>query len=53
MVDLRDAIGCTQGDVVHTEVGLRIQLPMGEQKHQKFVDLFFGPRRLECSVLQH
>lgn len=53
MVDLRDDIGCTQDDVVQTEVGLRIQLPMGEQKLQKFVDLPLGPRRLECSVLQY
>ena len=53
MVDLRDAILCAQGYVVQMAVGLRIQLPMSEQKHRKFVGLPLGPRRLECSVLQH
>ncbi|MCY1216259.1 hypothetical protein D9M72_281310 [compost metagenome] len=47
VVDLRSAVRRVQGDVVQAAVGLLVQLPMGEQAHQQFTDLPFGPVRFE------
>lgn len=53
VVDLRGAVWCVQGDVVQAAVGLFVQLPVGEQAHQKFADMPLGPARLEQADQQH
>lgn len=47
VIDLRGAVRRVQGDVVQTAVGALIQLPVGEEAHQQFADMAFGPWRFE------